>query len=322
MALDHQKIEAWTDWLQRYYPRGNTVRNKCQHMSSFLTFLETVEGYGDDAKTRCKIDQCRSITNNSAQDAKILGIQQRASLANDEALLSKGMALSFVSLSLSLFSQLLTGMCVCVCVCVCEWLHTGKMLEDEEAKVAFQWLCQKWSDNLHYFLPPAADKEQAASFDEDTLFDRAFYLQRLLMARLFYLGGGQRRQIYAGMLLGDISWKKGKMVLWVPAEKVARLNTNILPLPPQLWTSIEFFKQSVRPHLLTTPGKATNKKHSFWINASSGALEPYQFSDYICETYKEFNLDLNIMPINFRRMTATGLVASMYPPSLSLSPQC
>ena len=119
MALDHQKIEAWTDWLQRYYPRGNTVRNKCQHMSSFLTFLETVEGYGDDAKTRCKIDQCRSITNNSAQDAKILGIQQRASLANDEALLSKGMALSFVSLSLSLFSQLLTGMCVCVCVCVC-----------------------------------------------------------------------------------------------------------------------------------------------------------------------------------------------------------
>jgi hypothetical protein len=90
MVLNFQKVEAWTEWLQRYYPRGNTVRNKCQHVSSFLTFLETVEGYGDDAKSRCKIDQCRSIINAAAQDGKIIGIQQRATLEDEETLMSKG----------------------------------------------------------------------------------------------------------------------------------------------------------------------------------------------------------------------------------------
>ncbi len=192
----------------------------------------------------------------------------------------------------------------------------GKMLDDGKGKLAFQWLCQKWSANLHYFLPAAANKEtgeeqeEESSYDDDTLFDQAFYLQCLLMARLFYLGGGQRCQIYACMLLGDISWRKGKMVLWVPAEKVVHLNTNILPLPHQLWTSIEFYKQHVRPHLLISPDAALDKEHSFWINALSGALEPQQFSGHIGEVWKEFNLDLNITPIDFRRMTATGLVAS------------
>jgi hypothetical protein len=90
MVLNFQKVEAWTEWLQHYYPRGNTVCNKCQHVSSFLTFLETVEGYGDDAKSRCKINQCRSIVNTAAQDGKIVGIQQRATLEDEETLLSKG----------------------------------------------------------------------------------------------------------------------------------------------------------------------------------------------------------------------------------------
>lgn len=161
--------------------------------------------------------------------------------------------------------------------------YTGKMLDDGEGKVAFQWLCQKWSANLHYFLPPADMAEEESCLDDDTLFDCAFYLQSLLMARLFYLGGGQWRQIYASMFLGDISWRKGKMVLWVSAEKVVCLNTNILPLPHQLWTSIEFFKQNIRPHLLISPDLATDKGHSFWINSSSGALEPTQFTDCICE---------------------------------------
>jgi hypothetical protein len=90
LVLDHQKIEAWTEWLPCYYPCGNTVCNKCQHVSSFLTFLETVEGFGDDARIRCKIDHCCSVTNSTAQDGKIVGIQQRATLENDESLLSKG----------------------------------------------------------------------------------------------------------------------------------------------------------------------------------------------------------------------------------------
>lgn len=52
------------------------------------------------------------------------------------------------------------------------------MLDDDEGKLAFQWLCQKWSANLHYFLPTvvAANKEarkeqKKNNYDDDTLFD-------------------------------------------------------------------------------------------------------------------------------------------------------
>ncbi len=73
------------------------------------------------------------------------------------------------------------------------------------------------------------------------LCDHAFIMQHLLLAQLFCLGGGQRCQVYAYILLGDINRRKGKLVLQVPAEKVAQLNCQFLPLPSQLWTSIEFF---------------------------------------------------------------------------------
>ncbi len=52
------------------------------------------------------------------------------------------------------------------------------------------------------------------------MFDHAYAMQQLLMARLFHLGGGQCWQIYAGILLEDISWKGQDMVLYVSVEKV------------------------------------------------------------------------------------------------------
>lgn len=90
LVLDHEKVSNWVDWLKRYYPRGNTTRNKCQHMSSFLRYLKTVEGYGNDPTVRQKISLCRSILNEAAEDGKILGKQQRAATANEEELMSKG----------------------------------------------------------------------------------------------------------------------------------------------------------------------------------------------------------------------------------------
>jgi hypothetical protein len=149
---------------------------------------------------------------------------------------------------------------------------------------------------------------------KEELAEHAFIMQRLLIARLFYLGGGQRRQIYANFLLGDISWQGQKMMLYVLAEKVARLNTSYLPLPPQLYTSIEFFIQRVRPQLFAKPSAATEKARSFWVNSSGGALKPEQFSEQLRQAFNEFNPDLDITAVNFRRMVVTALFASMYIP--------
>ncbi len=88
--LDQEKVALWLSWLMRYYPKGNTVRNKCQHASSFLKHLKALKGYGDDAGIRCKISQCRDIIKQQAQDGKIKGIKQRAELENEDELLSKG----------------------------------------------------------------------------------------------------------------------------------------------------------------------------------------------------------------------------------------
>jgi hypothetical protein len=131
------------------------------------------------------------------------------------------------------------------------------------------------------------------------------------MAMLFYLGGGQRRQIYANFLLGDVVWVDKKMVLFVPAEKVARLHTYHLPLPVQLYTTITFYIQHIRPHLfLFQQYEATNPKYGFWINSSGGAMEPGHFSHQLWVAFNLFNPLLNITPIDFRRMTVTALFAS------------
>jgi hypothetical protein len=90
LLLDHEKVSGWTEWLKRYYPKGNTVRNKCQHAASFLTHLTTVKGYGDSAPVLCKITHCRTIINAAAQDGKIKGIQQKADKVNEEELMSQG----------------------------------------------------------------------------------------------------------------------------------------------------------------------------------------------------------------------------------------
>ena len=100
--LDQEKVALWLSWLMRYYPKGNTVRNKCQHASGFLKHLKTIKGYGDDSGMCLKISQCHSIIKQQAQDGKIKGIKQRAELENEDELLSKGTL--YLSIILELIS--------------------------------------------------------------------------------------------------------------------------------------------------------------------------------------------------------------------------
>jgi hypothetical protein len=96
LLLDHEKVSGWTEWLKRYYPKGNTVRNKCQHAASFLTHLMTVKGYGNSAPVLCEITHCWTIINAAAQDGKIKGIQQKADKVNEEELMSQGFHLHLI----------------------------------------------------------------------------------------------------------------------------------------------------------------------------------------------------------------------------------
>jgi hypothetical protein len=157
-------------------------------------------------------------------------------------------------------------------------------------------------------VPPAVDVNEEPTKKEQA--EMAFILQRLLMACLMYLGGGQRCQVYARMLLSNVSWISEAMRLYVPNEKISRLNTSQLPLPPQLFTSIEFFIQRVRPHLFCDPEDAKLPYASLWVTLCGGAAKPWHFTNYVWQAYNEFNEGLDLTPLNFRRRTVIGLWAS------------
>lgn len=134
-------------------------------------------------------------------------------------------------------------------------------------------------------------------------------MQHLLMAMLLHLGGGQRLQVYANILVKDLIWKEGKLLLVVPAEKVPRLHGTLLPLPAQLHVMLEFFKQHVRPHLLRSVEDDKDDRMSLWLNRHGGALSPSHFSRIVTSVYQEFNGDLTITPTDFRRNTVTKIFA-------------
>jgi hypothetical protein len=157
LLLDHEKVSGWTEWLKRYYPKGNTVQNKCQHAASFLTHLTTVKGYGDSAPVLCKITHCQTIINAAAQDGKIKGIQQKADKVNEEELMSQGQP----SISHTTFFQLLKYYLFIFYFTHFLPFSAGKVLTEEEGKTAYQWFCQKWRNKLPYFtstrLPAPAE---------------------------------------------------------------------------------------------------------------------------------------------------------------------
>ena len=74
--LNQKKVALWLSWMMHYYPKGNTVHNKCQHASGFLKHLKTLQGYGDDATVCLKILQCCCIIKRQAQDSKVQGMKK------------------------------------------------------------------------------------------------------------------------------------------------------------------------------------------------------------------------------------------------------
>ena len=217
---------------------------------------------------------------------------------------------------------------------VCISSNTGKALSIPEGKTAYQWFCRQWANLMPHFLakpaasssssssaaPPAVNNDEEPTKKE--LAEMAFILQHLLMAHLIYLSGGQRCQVYAGMLLSDISWISETMRLYVPNEKISHLNTSQLPLPPQLFTSIEFFVQRVRPHLFHDPVDAKLPYACLWVTSHGGAVEPNDFSNYVWQAFNEFNEGLDLTPLDFRRRTVIGLWASTTTPPLPLPVLC
>jgi hypothetical protein len=88
--LDIDKIKLWVAWMQHYYSKGATIRNKCQHLCSYLAHLKTVPGWGDKAAVRQKISLCRQALKRAAQNGKIKATKDKAKMANEEEQQSTG----------------------------------------------------------------------------------------------------------------------------------------------------------------------------------------------------------------------------------------
>jgi hypothetical protein len=82
-------------------------------------------------------------------------------------------------------------------------------------------------------------------------------------------------------------------------------------LPKELYTSIDFYIQRVRPHLFYKhPAEATNKSFAFWLDHDGEAMEHNHFTENLWQIYNKFNPHLNLTPINFRHRVVTAIFAS------------
>jgi hypothetical protein len=141
---------------------------------------------------------------------------------------------------------------------------------------------------------------------------RALLLQRCLMGMMLYLGGGLRKQVFVNLYVDHLQWDEEEMVMQVGDEKVTRVNTDHLPLPPQLFTYIEFFKQRVRPYLCKDPA---HPPLALWLSSGGVPLSTTTFAHQLNILVKDFNPELTTTAIDFRRMTCTDLFSGNSPPT-------
>jgi hypothetical protein len=134
-------------------------------------------------------------------------------------------------------------------------------------------------------------------------------MQRCLMGMMLYLGGGLRKQVFVDLYADHLQWDEEEMVMQVGDEKVARVNTSHLPLPPQLFTYIEFFKQRVRPHLCKDP---SHPPLSLWLTSAGKPISSTTFAKQLKLLIQDFNPHLTTTAIDFRRMAITDLFAGTH----------
>jgi hypothetical protein len=132
------------------------------------------------------------------------------------------------------------------------------------------------------------------------------HLQRLLMGMMLYLGGGLRKQVFVNLYTSHLQWDEEEMVMQVGQEKVARVNASHLPLPPQLFLYIEFFKQRVWPYLCLDP---VDPPLALWLSGKGRPLNSKTFGQQLKQLIQQFNPELTTSAIDFRRMTVTDLFA-------------
>ncbi len=71
-------------------------------------------------------------------------------------------------------------------------------MSESESKIVYQWFCKQWHKLLPHFHSAAPDASSSTSStlevgttNAEQMFDHAYAMQQLLIARLFHLGGGQ-----------------------------------------------------------------------------------------------------------------------------------
>lgn len=114
------------------------------------------------------------------------------------------------------------------------WLSitTGNMPTQQEGLVAFKWFCVRWRELMSEFNNKKKKSQQSLSEESaaadqghwcqtKVLWKIARHLQRYLVGMLIFLGGGQRRQIYAELMNDDLFRDEDDcLVIRVHAEKV------------------------------------------------------------------------------------------------------
>jgi hypothetical protein len=188
----------------------------------------------------------------------------------------------------------------------------GKFFTKDEGKAFFSWLVKEWGKNMDVFLEVLTVEEIKALSAQSRRIrrKRGMVLQQILMGMMLYLGGGLRKQVFVNLYADHLQWDADEMVMWVGDEKVACVNASHLPLPPQLFTYIEFFKQRVRPHLCKDPA---DPPLALWLTRAGNPMSSAGFAMQLNFLIQDFNPELTTTAIDFRRMTITDLFAGAYP---------
>jgi hypothetical protein len=254
---------------------------------------------------------CKRMLGAAGNRNKIQAAIDRVMLADEKHMTAEGkfkpsLMRAFVSLLLS--SSLLY---VWLTLNITFTVYTGKFFTKEEGQTFLCWLVKKWGAYMDRFLQIRAPAEIAQLSGKAKQLRRqdALVMQRVLMGLMLYLGGGLRKQVFVNLLVDHLQWDENEMVMQVGQEKVACTNASHLPLPPQLFTYIEFFKQRVCPYLCPDP---TDPPLALWLSSCGLPISSTTFAHQLNLLIKEFNPQLTTTAIDFRRMTITNLFAGMY----------
>jgi hypothetical protein len=89
LVLDPVRVKGYIHWLEAYYGRGSTTRNKCWLVKGYVRFLQTEWPEATEAEL-CDLCKCKKILGCAANSNKLEAAKNLVLLADEDHMTAQG----------------------------------------------------------------------------------------------------------------------------------------------------------------------------------------------------------------------------------------